>query len=131
MGAVDYKILTYSLTRRALKCVHALVGGVSYGLAIAAIFQSVPLKDSVLPKETYVILIGYLVFHVITHIYLSIDMCRKRHQVLKVWQSATLLLIRCKSAQQPVPARVEEPVTPIRQSASGGATNNPPFPKMP
>ncbi len=26
--------------------------------------------------------------------------------------------------------RVEEPVSPVRQSSSGGATNNPPFPKM-
>ncbi len=44
-------------------------------------------------------------------------------------QSATLLPISCKSVQ-PVPARVEEPVSPVRQSSSGGATNNPPFPKM-
>ncbi len=41
----------------------------------------------------------------------------------------TLLPISCKSVQ-PVPARVEEPASPVRQSSSGGATNNPPFPKM-
>ena len=26
---------------------------------------------------------------------------------------------------------VEEPVSPVSQSSSGGVTNNPPFPKMP
>ncbi len=31
----------------------------------------------------------------------------------------------------PVNTRVEEPVSPVRQSSSGGVTNNPPFPKMP
>ncbi len=46
------------------------------------------------------------------------------------WQSVTLLPISCKSVQ-PVPARVEEPVSPARPSSSGGVTNNPPFPKMP
>ncbi len=30
-----------------------------------------------------------------------------------------------------VPARVEEPVSSVRQSCSGGSTNNAPFPKMP
>ena len=30
-----------------------------------------------------------------------------------------------------VPARVEEPVSPVRQSSSVGGTNNQPFPKMP
>ena len=39
-----------------------------------------------------------------------------------------LLPISCKSVQ-PVPARVEELVSPIRQSSSGGATDNPPFPQ--
>ena len=46
------------------------------------------------------------------------------------WQSATLLPISCKSVR-PVSARVEEPVSPERQSSSGGVTYNPPFPKMP
>ena len=33
---------------------------------------------------------------------------------------------------QPVSVRVEEPVSPVRQSSSsGGVTNNSPFPKMP
>ncbi len=45
---------------------------------------------------------------------------------VSVWQSVTLLPISCKSVQ-PVPARVEEPVSLVRQSSSGGATNNPPF----
>ena len=49
---------------------------------------------------------------------------------VRAWQSAKLLLINCKSVQ-PVPARVEEPISPVKQSSSGGATNNPPFPKMP
>ena len=31
----------------------------------------------------------------------------------------------------PVPARVEELVSPLMQSSSGGVTNNTPFPKMP
>ncbi len=38
------------------------------------------------------------------------------------WQSAILL---------PIPAWVEEPVSVVRQSSSGGVTNNPPFLKMP
>ena len=54
---------------------------------------------------------------------------REKCQV-RAWQSAILLPISCKSVQ-PVPARVEEPVSLIRQSSSGGVTNNPPFPKMP
>ena len=37
---------------------------------------------------------------------------------VSAWQSATLLPISCKSAQS-VPARVEEPVSPVRQSSSG------------
>ncbi len=37
-------------------------------------------------------------------------------------QSATLLPISCKSVQ-PVPAWVEEPVSPVRQPSSGGAKN--------
>ena len=46
-------------------------------------------------------------------------------------QSATLLLISCRSVQ-PVPARVEEPVSPVRQSSSGGVTKNiHPFPRRP
>ncbi len=52
-------------------------------------------------------------------------LCRQ----VSAWQSATLLPISCNWLQ-PVPARVEEPVSPVRQSFSGGATNNPPFPKM-
>ena len=32
---------------------------------------------------------------------------------------------------RPVPAWVEKPVSPVRQSSSGRATNKPPFPKMP
>ena len=39
-------------------------------------------------------------------------------------------LISCKLVQ-PVPARVEETVSPVRSSSSGSATNNPPFPKKP
>ncbi len=49
---------------------------------------------------------------------------------VSAWQSATLLPISCKSVQ-PVPAWLEEPVSPLRQSSSGGATNNAPFPKIP
>ncbi len=49
---------------------------------------------------------------------------------VSAWQSATLLPISCKSVQ-PVPARVEEPGSPVRQSSTGGATNNPPFPNLP
>ncbi len=49
---------------------------------------------------------------------------------VNAWQSATLLPISCTSVQ-PVPARVEEPVSSVRQSSSGGTRNNPPFPKMP
>ena len=41
------------------------------------------------------------------------------------WQSVTLLPITCKSVQ-PLPARVEEPVCPVRQSPSGGVTNKVP-----
>ena len=47
---------------------------------------------------------------------------------VSVWQSAILLQISCKSVQ-PVPVRVEQPVSPV--SSSGDATSNPPFPKMP
>ena len=32
---------------------------------------------------------------------------------------------------RPVPVRVEEPVSTVRHFSSGGASNNPPFPKMP
>ena len=39
---------------------------------------------------------------------------------VSAWQSATLLAINCKSVQ-PVPARVDEPVNPVRQSSYGGA----------
>ncbi len=49
---------------------------------------------------------------------------------VSVWQSATLLPTSCNSVQ-PVPARVEKPVSLARQSSSGDVTNNPPFPKMP
>ncbi len=49
---------------------------------------------------------------------------------MSAWQSATPLQIRCKSIKL-VPAWVEEPISQVRQSFSGGATNNPPFPKMP
>ncbi len=42
------------------------------------------------------------------------------------WQSATLLPIRCKLVP-PVPSRVEEPISPLRQSFSGSAMNNPTF----
>ncbi len=45
-------------------------------------------------------------------------------------QSAAPLPISCKLVQ-PVIARVEEPVSPVRQSSSCGVTNNPLFPKMP
>ncbi len=48
---------------------------------------------------------------------------------VSVWQSATLLQISCKSVQ-PVPARVEERVSPVRQFSVGGVTNNSPFPKV-
>ncbi len=48
---------------------------------------------------------------------------RKVHQ-------ATLPQISCKSVQ-PVPARVEEPFSLVRQSSSGGVTSNPLFPNMP
>ena len=48
---------------------------------------------------------------------------------ISAWQSATLLPISCNSVQS-VPARIEEPVSPVRQSSTGGATNNPTFPKM-
>ncbi len=40
---------------------------------------------------------------------------------VSAWQSATLLPISCKSLQ-PVPAWVEGPVSPARQSSSGGVT---------
>ena len=43
---------------------------------------------------------------------------------VSAWQSATLLPIGCKSVQ-PVPARVEEPVSPARQSTIH------PFPRCP
>ena len=49
------------------------------------------------------------------------------------WQLATLLITTyCKSVPsiQLISAWVEEPVSPARQSFSGVATNNPPFPKM-
>ena len=37
----------------------------------------------------------------------------------------------CKNVQ-PVPAWVEEPVSPVRKlSSGGGVMNDPPFPKMP
>ncbi len=49
---------------------------------------------------------------------------------VSAWQSATLLPISCNSVQ-PVPAQVEELVSPVKQSSSDGTTNNPPFPKMP
>ncbi len=42
---------------------------------------------------------------------------------------ATMLFISCTTCN--VPGRVEEPVSPLRQSSTSGATNNPPFPKMP
>ncbi len=51
------------------------------------------------------------------------------HGQVSAWQSATQLQISCQSVQ-PVPAWVEEPVSPVRQAFIGGATNNPPFPKM-
>ena len=39
--------------------------------------------------------------------------------------------LSCKSVQ-PVPARVEDPISPVRQSSSGGAANNLyPFPRCP
>ena len=42
---------------------------------------------------------------------------------ISAWQLAIKLPISCKSVQ-PVPVRVEEPVSPARQSSGGGATNN-------
>ncbi len=51
---------------------------------------------------------------------------------VSAWQSGALLPvpISCKLVQ-PVPTWVEKPVSPVKHSSSGGATNNPPFPKMP
>ena len=43
---------------------------------------------------------------------------------VSAWQSATLLPISYKSVQS-APARVEEPVCLVKQSSSGGVTNNP------
>ena len=40
------------------------------------------------------------------------------------WQSAMLLPMSCKSVQ-PVPAFIKDPVSPVGQSFSGDATNNP------
>ena len=47
---------------------------------------------------------------------------------VSTWQSATLLPISCKSAQ-PVTARVDKPVSLVRQSSSGGARTIHPFPR--
>ncbi len=49
--------------------------------------------------------------------------------LVSAWLSATLLPISCKSVQ-PVPARVEDPVSLVWQSSSSGATINPTFHKM-
>ncbi len=55
-----------------------------------------------------------------------------RFSQISAWQSATLLPKSCQSVQ-PVPARVEEPVNPVRQSSNGmhRIIQYPPFPKMP
>ena len=45
---------------------------------------------------------------------------------VSAWQSVTLLPIRCESEQ----VGVEEPVSPVSQSSSGGPMNMPPFPEM-
>ena len=45
---------------------------------------------------------------------------------VSAWQSPTLLPISCKSVQ-PVPVRVEETVSLVRQSSSGGVTYSPPL----
>ena len=49
---------------------------------------------------------------------------------VSVWQSVTELLINCTSLR-PVPAWVEEPVSPVRRSSGDGAMNNSPFLKVP
>ena len=51
-------------------------------------------------------------------------LCRVKGGQFWAWQSATLLPISCKSVQL-FPAREEEPVSSVRQSSSGGATNTP------
>ena len=61
----------------------------------------------------------------IESIYFPRSTCR-----VSAWQTATMLPISSKSVQ-PVPAWVEEPASMVRQSSSGGATNNPPFRNMP
>ncbi len=45
---------------------------------------------------------------------------------VSAWHHTTLLSISCKSVP-PVPARVEEPISPVRQSSSGCATINPSY----
>ena len=47
------------------------------------------------------------------------------------WSGQCLAVGHTAKSVQPVPARVEEPVSLVMQSSNGGVTNNPPFPKMP
>ena len=50
---------------------------------------------------------------------------------VSAWQSATLLSIICNSVQPAAELgrTVEESVMALRHSSTGGATNNPPYPK--
>ncbi len=57
-----------------------------------------------------------------THSSVSAFRSGPRGQV-SAWQSATLLPISCKSVR-PVSARVENPVSPVRQSSYGSSKNN-------
>ncbi len=50
---------------------------------------------------------------------------------VSAWQSPTLLPITSTKSVQSVPARIEEPVSLVRHSSSGGVTKNLSFSKMP
>ena len=51
-----------------------------------------------------------------------------KSQLMSFFMSGQCLAVGHSATDQPVPAWVEEPVIPLGQSSSGGATNNPPFP---
>ncbi len=56
---------------------HGINGGISFGFALAAIFNAVPLDDTNLPQYSYYIMIAYLVLYLGTHLALSWEQCQR------------------------------------------------------
>ncbi|XP_014210218.1 putative ferric-chelate reductase 1 homolog [Copidosoma floridanum] len=106
--------------RRALfNWVHWLVGNAAHVCAIIAIFFAVRLTKAKLPDWVDWVLVGYVAFHVLTHLFLTFAGCASDRQGSQRVNSFPMKDVHSRNSMSHVDARRDAPGSALRKLVFG------------